>query len=778
MNLKTIILKRTIIIHLFLFFIIGSASSQEFQLKGIIIDANNKEAIPFATIIAYNNIELVDGTSADENGNFQLITNKTFTHFEIRFIGYKTLRLTFSEIENKKELVIVLHIDSTVLEEVIIKGKRTTTQLKIDRKVINFGRDIQQTGVNALEAFDQISEVETDIATGTISLRGSHNVNVLVNGKPSSLSATELLQQIPSSSIDQVEIITSPSAKHKANGLSGIINIILKKNINSGLNLGLITSIGTRRYSYGLHGNYNLSSINFRWNASKSNSKETNNQTIHRQFNNGKAESIFTPYKFDGAVHKIASGLDFYIKDRHEFSFEIDYTDDSHNYFNKSNYFNVTAQNDYEFLRENSHFHYVTIFNANYRLRFDDRQHFLELDYNINSSNNNYPITDYQDNTLLFKQFLTEDFVLQSLALDYNLPVNDKLIIETGLSLDTQTLNSQDIFSSVNEASTKNQFEYDESLVSLYGLGKFSLGKINLQAGLRYEYFKSNSKSNATNFKSSQKFSNIFPSLHVSYPINDGNTLNLGYNKRVSRPNFHHINAFQIVNPLYIWEFNPDITPELSDNIELSYQKSSKGFNLGITSFYRHRKNVILWTESSENDKQVFRYENSGSFNSYGIEASLRYKLTSFLDSRLSGNYYFTKINQSSAVTWDRTYASNIQFKNTIDISKNFTADIAYLYTPKRQNTFNYVKSRNRLDFAINGRFIENKLSINLRIVDVFNNNFMNRTSKTINLSQNTIWGFQSQTQNFLLSLNYKLFENKERFRSRKDRKYNETPID
>ena len=110
MNLKTIILKRTIIIHLFLFFIIGSASSQEFQLKGIIIDANNKEAIPFATIIAYNNIELVDGTSADENGNFQLITNKTFTHFEIRFIGYKTLRLTFSEIENKKELVIVLHL--------------------------------------------------------------------------------------------------------------------------------------------------------------------------------------------------------------------------------------------------------------------------------------------------------------------------------------------------------------------------------------------------------------------------------------------------------------------------------------------------------------------------------------------------------------------------------------------------------------------------------------------------------------------------------------------
>ena len=771
-------MKRILILHLLLLFIVTSVSAQKTQLKGIVIDSITQETVPFAAIAIYNKIELVDGVSADENGKFQLNTSKAFTHLEVSFIGYETLRLTFSEIENKKELVIILRVDTTVLEEVIIKGKRTTTQLKIDRKVINLGSDIQQAGVNALETFDQIPEVQTDIATGTISLRGSDNVSVLVNGKPSSLSATELLQQIPSSSIDRVEIITSPSAKHKANGLSGIINIILKKNVNSGLNLGFNTSVGTRRHSYGLNGNYNLSSINFRWNASKSNSKEINNQTINRQFNNGNTENIFTPYKFDGAVNKIATGLDFYIKDKHEFSLEIDYTDDSHNYFNKSNYFNVTAHDDYEFLRENSHFHYVTIFNANYRLKFDDSQHFLELDYNINSSNNNYPITDYEDNTLLFKQFLTEDFVLQSLALDYNFPVNDKLIIETGLSLDTQKLNSQDIFTPVNEVSTKNQFEYDESLVSLFGLGKFSLGKINLQAGLRYEYFKSNSKNKATNFKSSQKFLNLFPSLHISYPINDGNTLNLGYSKRVSRPNFHHINAFQIVNPLYIWRFNPDITPELTDNIEFSYQKSAKGFNLGITSFYRHRKNVILWTESSENDKQVFRYENSGSFNSYGIETSLRYKLTSFLDSRLSGNYYFTKINQSSAVTWDRTYASNIQFKNTINISKNFKADITYLYTPKRQNTFNYVKPRNRLDFAINGRFIKNKLSVNLRIVDVFNSNFINRTSKTINLNQNTIWDFQSQTQNFLLSLNYKLFENKERFRSRKDRKYNETPID
>ncbi|MDO5970869.1 TonB-dependent receptor [Flavivirga aquimarina] len=771
-------MKRIFILPLLLLFIVVSVSAQKTQLKGIVIDSITQETIPFATIAIYNKIKLVDGVSADENGKFQLNTSKVFTHLEVSFIGYETLRLMLSETENINEIIIALKLDITSLEEVIIKGKRTTTQLKIDRKIINLESDIQQSGVNALEAFDQIPEVQTDIGAGTVSLRGSDNVRVLINGKPSSFSATELLQQISASSIDHVEIITSPSAKHRADGISGIINLILKKERNSGFNLGLNTSIGTRRHSLGINGNYNNSSINFRVSASKSSNKETNNQTIHRQFSNGNTESVFTPYEFDGSIYKIASGLDFYIKDKHEFSFGFDYTDDSHNYENKSTYFNVSGRDNYDYLRENSHFHYVTIFNANYRLKFDNVQHFLEFDYNLNSSNNNYPIMDYEDGTFLFNQFLTEDFVLQSLALDYIFPINDKLIIESGISRNTQTLESQNLFSPVNDATTRNQFEYDESLLGLYGLCKFSLGEINLQAGLRYEYFKSNSESRTNNFKTLQEFSNLFPSVHLSYPINDTNTINLGYSKRVSRPNFHHINAFQIVNPLYVWEFNPNITPEISDNIEFTYQKSIKGFNLGITSFYRHRKNVILWTEFSENNLQVFRYENSGTFNSYGVETTVRYKLASFWNSRLSANYYFTKINQSSAVTWDRTYSSSIQFKNTFDISENLTADMTYLYTPKRQSTFNYVDVRNRLDFAISGRFLKNKLTANFRIVDIFNNNVLNRTSKTSNLTQNTNWDIQSQTLNYLFTIKYKLFKNKERTRSRKNRKYNDTPID
>jgi len=752
--------------------------AQEIQIKGFIKDEITNEEIPFATIALFNEGEIVDGISSNENGEFQLKTDKKFTYIEVSFIGYNKKQLLFSEIINLKELVIGLTVDESALDEIIIEGTSTTTQLKIDRKIIRLGNDIQQAGVNALEAFDQIPEIETDIALGTISLRGSDNVRVLINGKPSSLSASEVLQQISASSINRIEIITSPSAKHQADGISGIINIILKKNANTGLNLTVNASAGTKRHGYGINGNYNLGSTNFRLNASKESSKINNEQTLFRQFSSGHTENIFTPYKFDGDVYKVSSGVDFFIKDKHEFSFEVDYTEDTHNNFNSSNYSNVTNTDDFIYLRDNDHFHYNTILNSNYRLNLDDDNHFLELDYNLNISNNDYPLTDFRDDTFVIKQFLTENFVLQALALDYTFPMAENLVIESGASWNAQNLESERAISLANGDETDNLFKYDEHLFGAYALGKLSLDNFNLQAGLRYEYFKSTSKIDIEDTTLKKKVSNLFPSVHLSYNINDDSSINLGYSRRVSRPNFHHVNAFQLMNPLSIWEYNPNITPEFSDNIEFNFQKRINGISFSIASFYRHRQDVILWTEFSLNDIQIFRYENSGAHNSFGFEGSLSAKPISFWNTRISGNYYFTKMNQSNLVTWDESYSSRIQLKNTFTINKKIVADITYLYLPKRQGAFNYIKSRNRLDLSVRGKLIKNRLTANLRVVDILNSYQFKRKSVTQNLIQDTEWDFQSQTTNYLLSLTYKLFENKGKTRNRKERNYNEAPIE
>ena len=186
-------------------------SQKNLVYKGIVKDANTQEIIPYATVAIYNNINLIDGVSTNDDGEFQLKKNKDATHIEVSFIGYKTYILQISTINYSNAIVINLQSDNE-LEEVIIQTERTTTHLKIDRKIINIGTDLQQSGSTALEAFDQVSEIQTDLGTGTISLRGSGNVRVLVNGKPSPLNTTELLQQTAASSIDKIEIITSPSS--------------------------------------------------------------------------------------------------------------------------------------------------------------------------------------------------------------------------------------------------------------------------------------------------------------------------------------------------------------------------------------------------------------------------------------------------------------------------------------------------------------------------------------------------------------------------------------
>ena len=749
---------------------------QETIIYGTVIDAKTKEQISYATIAVFNDDRLIDGTSSNENGTFKIKVKQAYTHIEVSFIGYK--KLNIKSIDITDNITISLFQDINILSEVIIQGERSTSLLKIDRKIINIGSNIQQSGVNALEAFEQIPEVEIDIATGTISLRGSDNIQVLVNGKLSPLNASELLQQIQASNIDRVEIITSPSAKNRANGLSGIINIILKKQRKSGLNLVSNASVGTRRNGLGIDSNYNNSWYNLKLSASHSNSKTTNNQLIKRAFGDGTTESIFTPYEFDGSINNIASGVDFFIGAKQELSLNVNYTEDLHDYFNSSSYFNVTNRDDFEFLRLNAHKHYITVFNSNYRFNFNDNNHFFELDYNLNSSKNTYPLTDFEEGVKLFDEELTEDFILQSFALDYTFPLKEKVIVETGISRNTQFLESTRLFIPASGIEENSQFEYDEVLWSIYVQSKFHLKKLYVQAGLRYEYFTSDSRSQTNNFIASMKFSNVFPSLHLSYNANDNSTLNLGYSRRVSRPNFHHVNAFQIVSPLYIWEFNPDILPEFSDNVEFSYQTKIKKVHIGLSTFYRHRKDVILWTQTGTNNQQIFRYENTGVFNSYGIESNLRYKIAPYWDSRLTANYYFTKINQSELVTWDKLHSSTIQFKNTFKINRTVSTDFTYIYRFRNQRAFSFNKPRNRLDWALRARFLGNKLTGSFRLVDIFNNYTLDRISITANLFQETNWDIQMQTRNFLISLSYILFENKGENRKRKERQYNEVPID
>lgn len=741
--------------------------------SGTVKDAETNANIPFATVALLKNQDLLDGTSTDENGNFTIQNISQTTHIEFSFIGYEIFLLPISNVENSENLIIRLQPSHVALNEVVVAAEQTTTTLKIDRKVINLGADLQQAGATVLEAFDQISEIQTDLGTGTLSLRGSGNVRLLVNGKPSGLSAGELLGQLPAASVHKVEIITSPSAKNQADGLTGIINIVLKKNRSRGLNLNLNTGVGTKRYSYGLDGNYNYSWVNFRFNLSQAGREMDSHQTIAQQYTNGDTRDFNAPHDFNGLVRKVAAGLDFFINDNNELSFGFDHTNDYHSFFNNTFYTNVTNRDDFIYIRNSSHTHKTTEINTNYRKKFAKEGHFIELDYHISLNDNFLPAIDFEDAIFLFEEERRNENILQQFALDHTLPVNAKVIVESGLLWNDRKLESFNYFQPNNGVTLNEMFDYREQVLGIYGMTTLQLGDFNTQAGLRYEYFTSNSANTLNSETTDLVFKNLFPSVHLSYTIDETNAINVGYSKRVSRPNFHHINPFQMGNQYFQWEANPELKPEFSDNLDLNVQHNGNLFNWSLSTFYRNRTDVIIWLQDIDSDGiQTISFDNLGKKQSYGIETDLRYTLKSYWNTQFSANYYYTKVDQQAPITFDNLHASSIIFKNTFKINKNISTDITFIHTPKNQNEFRVIQPRNRLDWAIRAKFLENRLTANLRIIDVLDNNLREGTLITEQVIQNEIWRFQSQTFGVLFSLNYKLFQNQGKTRNRKQRDY------
>ncbi len=746
--------------------------AQKQAIKGTVLDATNQTPIPYATIVLLNDSTIVDGAISDEQGAFSIRKPASdFNTVEIRFIGYQTYTISKASIDALDNIRVLLTPAIENLQDVTVTGERTLTLQKIDRKVINLGSDLQQAGTSALEALDQISEIQTDLGSGSISLRGSGDVRLLINGKPSGMSATELLQQIPSSSIDRFEIITSPSAKEQANGIGGIVNVILKKDLTKGLNATIKSGYGTIKYNYGINGNFNKDWFNLRFNWNEVHEDRVSDQTLNRVYSDNRTERIYTPNQYKGNVNRFRTGIDIFPDKHNEFSIDWEHTDDYHKFNNPATYTRSTESSDFVHLRNSEHFHIINTVNGNFLHRFAGKNHTLEVDYNLNTIDNTFPNQDLRDDIFLSEEEYKLNNSLQFIGIDYALPVNKAGVFEAGIHWNKRKLKSSYAFTNI-QTETFDRFNYEENVIAGYALVRWDFDKLKVQSGLRYEYFESTSESSRAPLSTAKTFSNLFPSIHLSYQLSDNQQLSFGYSKRIARPNFTHVNPFQLGNQYFRLEGNPDLQAETADNIELNYQYHGSNFDLSLSSFYRSRKDVLqmLFNFDSEG-VQIANYINGSINNSSGIEGTFGYEATSFWNLSLSANYYYTTVD-NEAFTWNELYSSTIQFKNTFKVAKPLTMDLSYRLDLKRQQVFRYFEPRNRLDFALRGSFYSNRLSVSLRVIDVLNNNLQERTTVTPQIVQETTWRFATQSRSFLLSASFSLFENVTLKRTRRKRDY------
>lgn len=760
----------------FILLLLCSSSSIAQKLKGQIKDSVTNETLPYATLAAMDQAgKIITGTLANEEGKFELMITQKVVQLNVSHLGYKTTSL-YAPFTSDKSLIITLATDENILEEVVIEGDRTSREFLIDRKVINFGYDLQSSGGTVLEALDQLPEIETDPISNDIRLRGSGNVRILIDGQPSPLNNTDLLAQIDASQVERVEIITAPSAKYQADGQSGIINIVLKNKVVKGL-AGTINMDGRTNPGFGTginltggFGNFNIQSgISYR------DVYFLNETTNFREFNSGVTQDISAEREFDGSVTNLNFKVEWFLDASNDLSISFRWTNNEHFIIPVTTIIQDKGQTTINVL-ENYHQHRSQVYNANYRKRFDPKKNrTLDIDINLNNNDNLLPSTArvneviVLDNDILFNNYIFNG------AIDLAWEIDEKSSIEAG-GLYTRKFIENEQFGMNTEGSITLTYNYDEDTYALYFLYKKQWNKLGLQLGLRSEYFQSEGNVNNEVLAIAREFLNLFPSFHLNYKRSELLNYSLSVNRRIARPSFFDLNPLTTINnPLFRREGNPALTPEFTDNLEFGLRWNKKSFSLNNSLFYRRSTDLInrLFVVDSVGST-VMTFSNGGNIHTIGIESTLSKKLSEKLDFTITatGFYQYARPDITDFF-YANQYNYNLRTKLSYKPSQKLSGDIQWNYFGERRNLNLTAEDFNFLNIAVRYKTLQNKGTFTLRFTDAFRTNIFRSERISNSIKEDMTW--KGQTRVLILAFNYRFSKGDIAFRKSKSKNYNES---
>lgn len=693
--------------------------SQIRELEGTVSDNMTKEPIPYVTVILKNSKnDFLVGTTTNEEGQFILKYKEGNYNFELSFMGYKTHNSTI-ELNQNLTQDIKLSPEEFTIDEVTIVGETTTVKQLIDKKVIHVGKDILSNGGSAATVLSQLSEVDAD-ESGSISLRGNSNVQVLINGKPSPLNTAELLAQVSASEIKTIEIITSPSAKYKADGLTGIINILTKKKVKKGITSNNSLSFnslkefsGSSSLSYGANKVNYIIGVFYRKN--KSESKRTKERFGTRPYLEESTN------KYQGDVYRLNAGMDWFINKNNEFSWSVNYSNNEHH----TDIDKIILEADITSFQYNlsSHLHKTLQLNGNYRYTFKNEEDFLELDIDF-SKNNNTLKGFFQPNISILDNLVDNEILTSNIALDNSFKLSKPLKIETGYLWYKQELdNMRTLFNDLNVIFSKDLYTTEQSTHALYTQVNYDYEKLGVQVGLRGELYNRKAVFITDNTNVDNTFTDFFPSLHLKYTPNEIYTFGVGYNRRTYRPRLYQINPISSQSDEFTFrKGNPNLKPEFSDNIDLTNQFKKGKYSISSTISYRKIESLILQNQTINNEGvQILSYINGGSSNSYGLELALSYKPLKWLRSNFNFNWNYEdlqSLEEVFPVDFSRSY--QFTFKNNIKINKKMTSNISWRYRGKSVDFYGERDKTQKVDIGFKYKVLKNKGNLSLRFTDIF----------------------------------------------------------
>lgn len=797
-------MKLKLIITCFLCSISFSFAQNSGSIKGKVIDKNTNEPLPYVNIIVKDNSKIVTGGVTTEEGNFIItkLGNQKYT-VEIQFIGYTTVvkNIDLTTESNLNLGTITISEDVSELKDVEVVAERSNMVQKIDRKVINVGKDLIASGTTASEIMNNIPTVSIDPQTKEISMRGNSNVRVLIDGKPSNVSVEQLLQQIPSASIKQIELITNPSAKYNPEGMSGIINIILHKNSQDGFNGSLNTGVTfgiTPKTNSALNMNYRVGKVNFYTNYGFNHGINANHGFVDSERTNQENLQNFQ-FKNKNNSHLLKFGMDYYINDKNTLSA---YTNQSFTYGSGTGLTTV-AYDDPISNRNTSQLFGSNGNNKNQTYDMVFKHDFEKKDENLELQLN-YSHTVNDENTLYDETILnpSESFERRNIVkgttdyfqfnADYVNPITETSKLELGV--ETRIQNSGNRFNDINPSftSANNSFEFGRNIYSAYAnLGK-QIGKWSGQLGVRLEYFdlEADFAISETNpsFSDAKKISDdlftAYPSAFLTYTANDKNSFNFNYSRRVDRPSIGQISPIrEWTTPLMESRGNPDLVPQFTNSFEVNYTRSTKIGSITSGVFYRSISDEIsrtVYNDPNNPNRNILSYANFSNNNAYGIESSGNLKFAAWWSVNVSADVYFktakgtvqnANTNALENAEVDVT-TFNARINNSFTATKNLRFQLFAMYRGRDRGLQYDRKEMYKMDFGATYNILKGKGTITARYNDVFENM---RFAFDGNIPFRQQGAFYWESQTFYVGFNYMFGGGKNRALARKQRDANET---
>jgi len=815
---KFILIFTIIILGQHIGFADGEGLPPKGKIKGAVIDADSKEPLEYATIALYNSGDnkLVSGTITDYMGHFKLEQpDKGNYYLLITFIGLEEQKTDVFSVEEDHGNInlgnFFLKSNSKELNEVEVVGKRAAIEYRIDKKVINVDKQITAEAGTAVDILENVPSVQVDVE-GNVSLRGSTGFTVLIDGKPTILEPSDALRQIPSSSIENIEIITNPSVKYEPDGATGIINIVTKKNRLDGLTGIVNANVGM----YGQYGgdfqlSYRMNKFNFVFGANYNKRTRPGDVTNERTtlsddttfFVNsiGSTEREHSNGGFRAGIEYDISKNDFISLSGRYGNWDMNNNSDlryddwtapetdyySYNSFDKTtrggSFYNIDGVYQHTFNKKEApikgakeggtgkgggkgpgmkpmNIHSLKV-EFNYRNRYNDETTTNEL-------------RTLSDSLLVGKKNVEKGPMKSTrIRIDYTLPVGLKDKFEAGLQFrlgKTSDITELWLYDAktgdidfVDEFS--NFTDYYRNIYAVYSLYAGMIGNFGYQAGLRAEYTDRNIKMTGEDAFAINRW-DYFPTVHLSYNLPLDQQIMASYSRRIDRPRSWWLEPFITWQDLYnVRMGNPALKPEYIDSYELGYLKKFGDNFVSLEGYYRVTHDKVERVSSVFTENVLMRRpENIGKDYSLGIEAMLNFGVLKWWDMELSGNFFNYKIKgelsyiQDEQVIKDpinRTSTNwNSRFNNTFRLWRNGQFQVNSRYNSSSVTAQGTSSGFFTVDAAFKMTFLNKSLSANLQGRDLLGTAIRERISKGPGFK--THYRYDPKSPVVILSISYR----------------------